>query len=126
MARILLVSQDELLVGAYAAKLTREGFEIEHCASGYEGLSKARHGIPDLIILDLALAGIHGLTVLKFLRDVPWLLKVHVVLLIESTIARETLNECLLWGAGSYLQKDRCSLNDMVSHVQDVMCHISR
>ena len=117
MAKLLLISHDEVLVKAYRARLRRVGYDIEHRATGHDGLVKARQWSPDLILLDLRLPGMHGLDVLKSIRDVPWLVKVHVVLLIERTLAREVLDECLLWGAGSYLQKDVCSLDELVTHL---------
>lgn len=121
MAKLLLISADEVLAHAYCAHVSRAGFEIEHAATGHEGLTRARRGSPDLILLDLALPGMHGLDVLKMLRDVPWLVKVPVTLLVERTLSREALHECLLWGAGSYLEKDLCSLEDVVAHLRVVL-----
>lgn len=120
MAKVLLITHDGLLAKAYRARLTRAGFEVEWGQTGYEGLAKARRGIPDLILLDVTLPGMHGLDVLKWLRDVPWLVTVHVVLLIERTLAREILDQCLLWGAGSSFQKDSGSLEELVAHLQKI------
>ena len=118
MAKLLLITHDELLAKAYCARLAREGFEVERGATGHEGLARLREWIPDLVLLDLTLPGMHGLDVLKWLRDVPWLAKMRVVLLIERTLASDVLHECLLWGAESYLLKDDCSLHEMVAHIQ--------
>lgn len=117
MAKLLLITSDSLLAKAYRARLTREGFDVEWQASGHEGLLKARRWVPELIAVDIALPGLHGLDVVKFLRDVPTLVQVPVVALIEHTLARETLEQCLLWGATSYLEKDRCSLDDVSDHL---------
>ena len=120
-AKLLLIIADEMLAKAYRIRFEREGFDIERSSTGHEGLARARRWLPDVILLDLMLPGMHGLDVLKWLRDVPWLLKVPVVLLIEQTLAADILNECLLWGAGSYLQKDLVSLQDVVDHVHTVL-----
>ena len=125
MAKLLVITHDDVLAAAYTARLRREGCEVERCRTGDEGLSKARRWTPDLILLDLLLPGLHGLDVIKWLREVPWLVKVHVVLLVERTIAPEVLDECLLWGAGSYLQKDACSVSELVAHVQGVLAATS-
>ena len=119
--KLLLITHDELLAAAYRARLTKAGFDVERCRIAHEGLTKARRWTPDLILLDLTLPGMHGLDVLKWLRDVPWLVTVHVVLLVERTLAREILDECLLWGAGSAVQKDTCSIEELVSHLQRVL-----
>ena len=125
MAKLLLITHDEVLAKAYRAHLTNAGFDLEHATSGHAGLLKARQWIPDVIVLDLWLPGMHGLDVLKWLRDVPWLLTVHVVLLIERTLEREILQECLLWGADSYLEKDACSIDQVATHLQAVVQSLS-
>ncbi len=125
MAKVLLITHDGLLAKAYRARLTRAGFEVEWGRTGYEGLAKARRWMPDLILLDVTLPGMHGLDVLKWLRDVPWLVTVHVVLLIERTLARDVLDQCLLWGAGSSFQKDTGSLDDLVAHLQTIQAAAS-
>ena len=125
MAKLLLITHDALLTKAYQARLAREGFELDHRASAHDGLIRARQWTPDVIILDLTLPGMHGLDVLKMLRDVPWLATVHVVLLIERALEREILNECLLWGADSYLEKDICSIDHIAAHLQAVVRSLS-
>ena len=120
MRKLLLITHDEVLALAYRTRLGREGFTVEHCRTGDEGLTKARRWSPDLIVLDLTLPGMHGLDVIKWLREIPWLVKIHVVLLIERTISRDVLNECLLWGAGSYMEKDVRTLQEVVAHLKAI------
>ena len=121
MAKLLLITHDDVLARAYRTHLARAGFEVEQVTTGHDGLLRARQWIPDLIVLDLLLPGMHGLDVLKWLRDVPWLVPVHVILLIERTIARDVLDECLLWGAGSYLYKDASTPQDLLEHLRHVL-----
>ncbi len=120
MTKVLLLIHDGLLAKAYRARLAREGFDANWQATGHEGLAKARMWSPDIIVLDATLPGMTGIDVLKFLRDVPWLVKVPVILLVEHTLSRDTLDKCLLWGAGSYLQKDRCTVEQLADHVRAI------
>ncbi len=121
MAKLLLITHDDVLARAYRIHLGRSGFEVEQATTGHEGLLKARQWIPDVIVLDLLLPGMHGLDVLKWLRDVPWLVMVHVVLLIERTVTRGVLEECLLWGAGSYVYKDGVTPQELLEHLYRVL-----
>jgi CheY-like chemotaxis protein len=73
------------------------------------------------ILLDVTLPGLNGLDVLKSLRDVPWLSQTHVVLLLEHTLERSVLDDCLLWGASSFLYKDVCPMDEVVAHLQAVL-----
>jgi len=121
MARVLLISHDDVLARALSIRLGRCGFEVERRRTGREGLAAARQWTPELILLDVTLPGMHGLDVLKWLRDMPRLVTVPVVLLIERTLAEDTLRDCLLWGAGSYLYKDSCSLQELASHLREAL-----
>ena len=117
MAKVLLVTSDNLLANAYGTRLRREGHQVDWQPTGHDALTKARHDIPNLILLDARLPGLHGLDVLKFLRDVPPLVKIPVIMLIERTLARDVVQQCLLWGASSCFEKDACSLDDLTQHV---------
>jgi len=119
--KIIFITHDNLLAISYRGRLIREGFDVEVAFIGQHGLFKARRNNPDLIILDVTLPGLSGLDVLKCLRDVPWLATVHVVLLIEKVLNRDTLNECLIWGGDSYLYKDSCSVSEFAEHVRKVL-----
>jgi len=119
--KLLLITADPVLATAYRARFIREGFEVEHHVSGHEALARARRWIPDLILLDVTLPGMSGLEVLKWLRDVPWLVQVPTLLLIEHTLAPDVLQECLFWGAAGYLEKDHTSLHELVACARAVL-----
>ena len=72
-------------------------------------------------MLYISLAGMHGLDVLKWLTDVPALVKVPVLLLVEHTLAHDTVEECIFWGARRILQKDLTSLADVVAIVRELV-----
>ena len=119
--RVLVITYDEILASAYRARLMREQFAVECHATAHEGLARARQWKPQIILLDVTLPGLHGLDVLKSLRDVPWLSQTHVVLLVERTLSRSILDDCLLWGAGSFLYKDVCSFGEVIAHLQTIL-----
>ena len=120
MAKILLMMTDELLARAYQAHLARRGWDVQHRLSAREGLAIARQWRPDAIVVDLLLPGMHGIEILKWLRDVPWLATVRVVLLVERTVLPDTLKEGQMWGADRHLFKDACSPADVV----DCLTHL--
>jgi DNA-binding response OmpR family regulator len=118
--RVLIVTADPVLARAYRARLIRNGYETQVCTSGHDGLAQAHQASPEIIALDLVMPGMHGLDVLKALRDVPWVVTSHVVMLVDHTLTAETLEECLFWGAGSFLRKDSSSAEDLVAHLKKI------
>jgi DNA-binding response OmpR family regulator len=119
-SRVLIVTADPLLARAYRARLAREGYDAQVCATGHDGLALAHQSSPDIIVLDLVMPGMHGLDVLKALRDVPWVVTSHVVMLVDHTLTAETLEECLFWGAGSFMRKDGGTAGDLVAHLKKI------
>src|SRR3990172_1319770 len=74
MATILIVEDEMTVREALARHLTAEGFDVISANNGVEGLRLARESAPDLIVLDLMLPEMDGLSVCRVLRkesDVP-------------------------------------------------------
>jgi DNA-binding response OmpR family regulator len=77
MTRVLIVEDDQTLLETLAYNLNREGYEVIRASDGIAALNLAREHKPDLILLDVMLPQLDGLTVCRTLRhesDVPILL----------------------------------------------------
>ena len=68
MAKILLVEDDTTLCETLRYNLEREGYEIMAVADGPAGLALGRTAHPDLVILDVMLPGLDGLSLCRILR----------------------------------------------------------
>ena len=69
--RVLLIEDDLLSATVLADGLRERGWEVEHVATGTEGLAHALKSRPDAVITDLALPGIDGATVTSAIRLAP-------------------------------------------------------
>ncbi|MEJ2671957.1 MAG: response regulator transcription factor [Deltaproteobacteria bacterium] len=65
---ILVVEDEEDILELVRYNLMKEGYRVTAVLSGEEGLEAARSQPPDLIVLDLMLPGIDGLTVCRELK----------------------------------------------------------
>lgn len=75
--RILVIEDDTQIADLLRRGLIYEGYTVEVAADGESGLNAARDRPPDIVLLDLMLPGIDGLTVCRRLRaasDVPILI----------------------------------------------------
>lgn len=68
MRKLLLVEDDLTLRETLAYNLTREGYTVIETDNGVATLDLAREHKPDLIVLDVMLPGLDGLTVCRTLR----------------------------------------------------------
>ncbi len=68
MAKLLLVEDDQTLSDTLAYNLTQEGYQVVRATDGVSAINLAREHQPDLILLDIMLPVLDGLTVCRTLR----------------------------------------------------------
>ncbi len=72
MSRILAVDDQPVNLRLVREILAPSGIEVAEARSGAEALVVAKESAPDLILLDMHLPDMHGLEVLRRLRESPW------------------------------------------------------
>ena len=68
MVKVLVVEDEETLLLNLADKLRSEGFTVYTASDGESGLQKVRSEVPDLIVLDIMLPGLDGLSICRMVR----------------------------------------------------------
>lgn len=100
--RILVIEDEPRILGFLARGLEAEGFAVDAARNGAEGLKRARRDQYDLVLLDLLLPGLDGLSVLHELsRACP---ELPVVILSARSDLPTKLRGFGL-GAADYLSK---------------------
>lgn len=66
--RILVVEDEVSVCQSLATALTADGFEVEVATTGTQGLARTTSNTYDLILLDIMLPGVDGLTICRELR----------------------------------------------------------
>ncbi|MBI2889399.1 MAG: response regulator [Nitrospirae bacterium] len=79
--KILIAEYDDLAAAAMKHRLSREGYEVVHCADGASALQAAVDPSVSLVLLDLQTPSIGGLQLLEVLRRRPETAKVPVIML---------------------------------------------
>jgi DNA-binding response OmpR family regulator len=67
--RVLVVEDDPMLAEVVRRYLDRAGFEVEVRDDGADGLARAMHWQPDMVVLDVLLPGMDGFEVCRRLRQ---------------------------------------------------------
>jgi DNA-binding response OmpR family regulator len=85
-------------------RLQGEQYEVESASLGMEALNKVRLGVPDLILLDVMLPALDGLTLCEILRRFPGVQRVPVVIIsaLNSDVTRHAAAQA---GARLFLSK---------------------
>jgi DNA-binding response OmpR family regulator len=99
--RILLVEDDPTIREMTQLSLERDGFKVSSAADGSAGLAAFREQAPDLVLLDVMLPGLDGISVCRAIRETS---VVPVVMLTARTDAVDVVLG-LEAGADDYVTK---------------------
>jgi len=116
--KILIVEDEEPLRSALREKFTREGFSIIEGKDGEEGLNIALSEHPDLILLDIIMPKMDGMTVLKKLHEDKVGKEIPVILLTNLSDDQKVA-EAIKEGVYEYLVKSDWKLSDLVKEVKE-------
>ena len=92
--KILIVEDEKVIREALKTRLLEEKFQILEAKDGERGLAVALQEKPDLILLDIIMPVMDGMTMLKYLRKDAWGKKAKVIILTnlsDSTKVQEAL-----------------------------------
>jgi DNA-binding response OmpR family regulator len=114
MLRILVIEDESRIRSFLARALEAEGFSVDAADNGPDGLERALRGIHDLVILDLLLPRLDGLSVLRELRrrspDLP-------VVIVSARSDLPTKLRGFNLGANDYLAKP-FALDELIARVR--------
>jgi len=91
MAKILVVDDDNSVIIVLQHLLQRQGHTVSVAYNGKDGLAMARQEKPELIILDLMMPEIDGITVSGILFQDPAMRLIPVIILTALGAARNML-----------------------------------
>lgn len=100
--RVLIVDDEPVLADILSEHLADRGYETETAVRGEDAIEIAAHRPPDVVLLDIMMPGIDGVTVLRRILELD--LSVPVIMVTgngDEAIARETLR----LGALDYITK---------------------
>ena len=113
---ILVVDDEQTIREVVGRYLAREGFTVIEAADGFEALDAIRTAPPDLIVLDLMLPGIDGLSLTQHIRQDR---HIPIIMLTAKGEANDRIRG-LDMGADDYMAKP-FSPQEVVSRVRAVL-----
>lgn len=117
MKKILIVEDELALLYALASQFDKKEFKVLQAVDGEEGLKSALDHHPDLILLDLLMPKMDGMSMLKELRKDSWGKDVKVIILTNLSDA-EKIDEALKQGTYDYLVKKDWNITQVIEKVK--------
>lgn len=102
--KILVVDDEPDVVELVAFNLRARGFDVISATNGLDGLMLARRHQPRLVILDVMMEGMDGLSACEILRAQPATRQIPVIILTAATGEIARLNSYAS-GAADFLSK---------------------
>jgi two-component system alkaline phosphatase synthesis response regulator PhoP len=115
-AKILLVEDDAFLGASIAESLQIEGHQVDWVKDGNNGLTAAKAGLHDLILLDVMLPYKNGFEVLKELREISLI----PTILLTARTTQEDKVEGLRLQADDYITKP-FHLEELLLRIQNLL-----
>lgn len=121
MYKILVIEDEENIASFINMELSYEGYKVDICIDGKEGLNKGIDEDYDLIILDLMLPTLNGLEVcrrLRKLKDTP------IIMLTARDSVMDKVSG-LQMGADDYLAKP-FAIEELLARIESVLRRVSK
>ena len=119
--RILIVEDDSHIAEGLKLNLSFQGYEVDLAFDGVSGLQKWKTGQPHLIVLDIMLPGIDGLSILRSIRLVDERLP---ILILSAKGTSEDRIKGLTYGVDDYLAKP-FNLEEFLLRVERLLARVS-
>ncbi|MBI4128842.1 MAG: response regulator [Parcubacteria group bacterium] len=116
--KILIVEDEAPLRAVLRDNLEYEGFDIHEASDGKEGISVAAKERPDLILLDILMPEMDGLTMLEEIRKKRWGRAVPVMLLTNLSADRKVIRGLVEHTPVYYFDKSGRTVGEIVTKVK--------
>lgn len=117
--RVIIVEDEETLANNLSNKMESEGFSVKTVNNGEEGLELIRNEKPDLVVLDIMLPGLDGLSVCRMVRNDKATSEIPIIMLtargteVDKIVGLES-------GADDYIVKP-FGLGEFLARVRAVL-----
>ena len=120
MKTILFIEDESALQKTFGEKLSQEGYKPISALDGEIGLKLAKEKKPDLILLDLILPKIHGLDVLKKIKEDEEIKNIPIIVLTNLE-GIEEIEKAMELGANAYLVKANYNLEELAEKIKKAL-----
>ena len=120
MIKIAIIEDDSAIHQMYRMKFESEGFDVQLASDGRAGIELVKKFKPDLILLDLQMPEVDGLTALKEIRTHDWGMEIPVIILTNLG-EEESPKEIKQYSISGYIVKADLTPRQVVARVKEVL-----
>ncbi len=118
----MIVEDEKSIREAIVDVLNRKGFMPIEAKNGREGVELALSKHPDLILLDLIMPEMDGMTALEKIRQDAWGASVPVIILTNvSATSEELVEDIVMHKPMNYLIKSDWKIQDIEEKIEEIL-----
>lgn len=121
MKKILIIEDELAYLKLLHDQLTQKGYIVIQATDGEKGLKKIKTENPDLILLDIRMPVIDGMTMLKILRKEKIGGKTKVIMLTNLEPDEKIIGEVINNQPAYYFIKSDTKLNDLLAKIKELL-----
>lgn len=120
MTKIAIIEDDSAIHQMYRMKFESEGFDVQLAADGRTGVELVKKFRPDLVLLDMQMPEVDGLSALRIIRKEDWGKTVPVIILTNLG-EEESPKELRSLGISGYIVKADLTPRQVVARVKETL-----
>lgn len=120
MKKILLAEDDQLLARALKEVLTKQGYQIQIAHDGLQVLGEIKTFKPDLLILDILMPRLDGISALQELKQDEATRTIPVIVLTNLSDF-ENVQKVMDLGVRNFLVKSDWGIDKIAEKVEEVL-----
>ena len=122
MKKILLIIEDDLVLARmYRTLLQNHGYDVKTAVDGETGLKEALDIHPDLILLDIRMPKMDGMTVMHHLREDKWGKTAPIIILTNLDLSDQRLTGVVKDQPSYYLIKSNNPPDQVLEKVNEIL-----
>ncbi len=103
-SRIVIIEDEPDIVEVISYNLKREGYQVSSAGRGDDGINLVRNKAPNLVILDLMLPGVDGLSVCQQLKADPLTKDIPIIIVSAKLYSGNFIHSIIsCWNRRIYL-----------------------
>lgn len=122
MVKKILIVEDELAyLNLLCNQLTAQGYKVIEAVNGKVGLAKAKKEKPDLILLDIRMPVMDGMTMLNLLRQEKTIKSTKVIMLTNLEPSDKILGAAIKDQPTYYFVKSDMQFSELLTKIKELL-----
>lgn len=118
---VLIIEDDRVLRKVLFDRMSAEGWKITEAANGRDGLVSAIENHPDVILLDLMLPQMDGISLLEELRKDEWGKDAKVIVMSNLVKGVGLMEKARIYKVADYVEKAEMSLDTLAEKIKKII-----